>query len=168
MLQINGETLKHEECTKYLGIFIDSSLSWKPHIEFISKKIRSSIGVHSKIRYYVDINILTQLYYTFVQSFIIYGILAWGNTYQITLRPLIVCPSKESHALNNLLKIWWTFKSLFKYLNTLNLKDLVTLHVAIFMFKFYNQLLPQVFSSFFTPIGKIHNHNTRSQVNRSY
>ena len=31
---------------------------------------------------------------------------------------------------------------LFKYLDILKLKDLVTIHVAIFMFKFYNQLLP--------------------------
>ena len=47
---------------------------------------------------------------------------------------------------------------LFKYLNILKLKDLVTLHVATFMFKFHNQLLPQVFTFLFTPTSKIHNH----------
>ena len=166
-LQINGEKLKHEKCIKYLGILIDSSLSWKPHIEFISKKIRRSIGVLSKIRHYVDINTLIQLYHTLVQPFLIYGILAWGNTYQTTLQPLFVL-QKKAMRLITFSKFDEHSSPLFKCLNILKLKDLVTLHVATFMFKFHNQLLPQVYSSIFIPTSKIHNHNTRSQVNRSY
>ena len=55
-LVIDDVFLKKEKSIKYLGVFIDSNLSWKPQIEYISKKPKRSLGILSKIRYYVDIN----------------------------------------------------------------------------------------------------------------
>ena len=46
---------------------------------------------------------------------------------------------------------------IFKSLKVIKLCDLVTLHIAVFMFKFHNQMLPSAFSSFFTSVEKIHN-----------
>ena len=37
VLKLNNKNLKQEPCIKYLGIFIDSNLSWK-HIKYIAKK----------------------------------------------------------------------------------------------------------------------------------
>ena len=34
-LDIADVCLKKERSIKYLGVFIDSNLSWKPHIEYI-------------------------------------------------------------------------------------------------------------------------------------
>ena len=82
---ISGKPLKRENCIKYLGIYIDSNLSWKPQIDHISKKIKRSIGILSKLRYYVNISVLTNLYYALIYPFLIYGITAWGNTYPTTL-----------------------------------------------------------------------------------
>ena len=74
-LAIDDVCLKEERSIKYLGVYIDSNLSWKPHIEYISKKLKRSLGILSKIRYYVDINILTGLYYALIYPFLIYGII---------------------------------------------------------------------------------------------
>ena len=41
VLKLNNNNLKQEQCIKYLGIFIESNLSWKPHIEYIAKSKRS-------------------------------------------------------------------------------------------------------------------------------
>ena len=40
VLKLNNKSKnkKQEQCIKYLCIFIDSNLSWKPHIEYIAKK----------------------------------------------------------------------------------------------------------------------------------
>ena len=54
---------------KYLGVFIDSSLSWKSQIQYILTKIKRSVGILSKIRYYVDINVLSNLYYALIYRF---------------------------------------------------------------------------------------------------
>jgi hypothetical protein len=56
---------------------------------------------------------------------------------------------------------------IFKSLKVIKLCDLVTLHIAVFMFKFHNQMLPSAFSSFFTSVETIHHYNTRSTANQS-
>jgi hypothetical protein len=61
-LTLNNIPLQQEKYIKYLGIFIDSNLSWKPQVDHIAKKIKRSVGVLSKLQYYVNINILTNIY----------------------------------------------------------------------------------------------------------
>ena len=55
----------------------------------LSKKVSRGIGILSKIRYFVNIKILYQLY-SLLYPFLTYGLLIWGNTYQITLRPIVI------------------------------------------------------------------------------
>jgi hypothetical protein len=92
---LNNIPLQQEKCIKYLGIFIDSNLSWKPQVDNIAKKIKRSVGVLSKLRYYVNINILTNIYYALICPYLIYGITVWGNTYLTTLQPLFVLQKKS-------------------------------------------------------------------------
>ena len=58
------------------------------------KKIKRSIGVISKIRHYVNTKLLTNLYYSFIYSYLIYGIVAWGNSYSSTTKPLYLLQKK--------------------------------------------------------------------------
>ena len=44
-LTLNGKQLQQESCIKYLGILIDSNLSWKPQIACTVKKIKRSVGI---------------------------------------------------------------------------------------------------------------------------
>ena len=57
---------------------------------------------------------------------------------------------------------------LFKSLEIFNFFDLVTFLIAIFMYKFHNQLLPSAFQSFFSKVDKIHSYNTRHAAKQSY
>ena len=50
--------LEMKDYVKYLGLMIDSNLSWKYHIESICHKITKSIGIIAKIRYYVPRRVL--------------------------------------------------------------------------------------------------------------
>jgi len=51
---------------------------------------------------------------------------------------------------------------LFKKLNIIKLHDLVSYHIAVFVYRFKNRLLPSVFDTFFSKVSDIHLHNTRS------
>ena len=51
---------------------------------------------------------------------------------------------------------------LFKKLSILKMNDLVEYYVAIFMFKYNNNLLPPVFKNFFVSVSNIHKYKTRS------
>ena len=67
-IKINGKQLENCDSYKYLGVIFDSKLSWKPHVEYICKKISKSCGALSKLRHYVDIGTLKNVYYTLVHS----------------------------------------------------------------------------------------------------
>ena len=43
-LKINGENIKQVNSTKFLGIIIDSKLTWKQHIAHIQHKISKTTG----------------------------------------------------------------------------------------------------------------------------
>ena len=74
-LQIGGIKFKRVYSVRYLGVYIDSHLNWKSHIDYIGKKIKRSIGILSKIRYFTDINTLIKLYYALIYPFITYSII---------------------------------------------------------------------------------------------
>ena len=93
-LKINNQTLMHKNSIKYLGIMIDSHLNWKSQVNYISTKIKRNIGFLSKIRHYVNLKTLTNLYYSLIYPFLIYGITAVGNIYKSTLVPIITLPKR--------------------------------------------------------------------------
>ena len=70
----------HKNSIKYLGIMIDSHLNWKSQASYISKTIKRNIGNLSKIRHYVNLKTLTNLYDSLIDPFLIYGITACENT----------------------------------------------------------------------------------------
>jgi hypothetical protein len=46
--------------------------------------------------------------------------------------------------------------------------DLITFHIAIFMMKIHNNLLPSIFNTLRTPVNCVHSYNTRSAAKQSY
>ena len=48
---------------KFLGVLLDSSLSWKPNITELSKKLSRTVGLFYKIRHYAPLETLKLLYY---------------------------------------------------------------------------------------------------------
>ena len=44
------EPIVQVESTKFLWVFIDSQLSWKPHINAICNKLAKSIGIITRLR----------------------------------------------------------------------------------------------------------------------
>ena len=78
-LTVNQKNLEHKEYIKYLGVLIDSKLSWKSHIWEISKKISRSVGILAKMRHHANINVLTKLYYAIIYPFLIYMVCLHGE-----------------------------------------------------------------------------------------
>ena len=57
---------------------------------------------------------------------------------------------------------------LFKKLSILKMNDLIEYYVAIFMFKYNNNLLPPVFKNFFVSVSTIHKYQTRSATKENF
>ena len=62
--------LERKQCIKYLGVMIDESLTWKYHIAFICSRISRNIGILAKLRSYLSIQQLKQIYYNLIYLYI--------------------------------------------------------------------------------------------------
>lgn len=71
--------------TKYLGIIIDESLSFKYHIEALCTRVRKLIFVFKKLRTIADSHIIKQVYLALCQSVLTYCISTWGGSAKTTL-----------------------------------------------------------------------------------
>ena len=57
---------------------------------------------------------------------------------------------------------------LFRNLNILRLHDLVEYCIAVFMYKFKNDMLLYTFKHFLIPVNQVHKYNTRSATKDNY
>ena len=62
---------------KYLGVFIDENLNWKKHINEISTKLIKGNAMLSKLRHFVNKDILLSVYYSIFHSHLAYLSLVW-------------------------------------------------------------------------------------------
>ena len=83
-------SLEIKDFVKYLGIMIDSDLSWKNHIDFICHKISKSIGIIAKLRHYIPHHLLLSIYHTLITPYLTYGISAWGYCAKTHLNRLLI------------------------------------------------------------------------------
>ena len=67
-----------QKCTiKYLGIFIDENLKWDAQIQHVNNRITKTLGILIKLRYYVSVSSLRQLYYNLIYPYISYDLSSW-------------------------------------------------------------------------------------------
>ena len=103
---------------------------------------------------------LLTLYYSFVYPYFTYCITVWGNTYPTVLDPLKKCQKRAVRIVHGAGKYDHT-DPIFQSLKILNLKKLYMYSVQIFLHKYRQQNLPDIFIDFFTVASTIHEHHTR-------
>jgi len=65
--------------TKYLGLQLDSQLSWNRHVNYLLYKL-SSFCYIMRLSHVLDIHTLRTIYFAHFHSLVNYEILFWGNT----------------------------------------------------------------------------------------
>ena len=75
-LNIRGERINRTHVAKYLGLLIDEKLKFDVHIKHVCKKLSQICGIFCYLRHYICKKTLLMLYYSLVNSHILYGILA--------------------------------------------------------------------------------------------
>ena len=61
-IKINGIIINRVYVTKFLGVLIDSKLSWEDQIGFVCQKVRKGIGVLNRVKTIIDSQSLYTLY----------------------------------------------------------------------------------------------------------
>jgi len=86
--------LDYSSETKYLGMIIDESLSFKSHINYIGNKVSKSLGIMYRLSGGVSENILRNLYYAFIYPYLIYCNLVWGGAAPVHVNRLLLLQKK--------------------------------------------------------------------------
>ena len=148
-----------EVTTKFFGVLIDQHLSWKTHIDFVSKKISKSVGIIAKARFYLSSQTLMTLYYSLVYPFLTYCNVAWSSTYCSNLNCIYLLQKRivrlitKAHYLANT-------ASLFSQLKVLDIFSINSFSVATFMYSYHHNLLPSSFRDLFLSSNEVHQYET--------
>lgn len=60
-LKFDGVNIDEVSLVKYLGVTFDSNLTWKNHVNKLCLKLSKIADIFSKLRYYVNVDILVML-----------------------------------------------------------------------------------------------------------
>ena len=159
-LQINGECVKEEFKTKFLGVIVDNKLSWSYHIQYIKKKIAKGIGVICRAKRLLSVKTLCTLYYSFVYPYFNYAAEVWGGACANHLLAIIKLQKKVIRIITNSRRNEHSLP-LFQKLNILRFEEINYYKIALMMFKVYHKNTPVVFSNLFVRNTDIHDHKTR-------
>ena len=100
-------------------------------------------------------------------STLLYSLINWGRATKSYLHQLEVLRNRFIRASLFLPKTTTTNLLYFKF-QVLELKDMVKMEIAKFMFRFKNKMLPISFDNYFTNFNEIHKYNTRQKAKNGY
>ena len=148
-IKLDGVSLNRVSSTKFLDVIIDENLTWKNHIDAISKTISRNTGMLTKVKHFVPENIMYSLYCTLILPYINYGVLIRGNTSKIYLNKIFKLQKWAIRTISNS-----HYRShtgpLFSKFNVLNVHDTFRLNLGIFMY--YISITQISFHQFFQRI----------------
>ena len=76
-IPLGNEKLELKEFTKYIGIYIDSKLSWEKQIQITNSKQQKGIGIIRTMRHFSQKKKFKLLFLAFLSPYLEYGTPAW-------------------------------------------------------------------------------------------
>ena len=81
---ISSNTIITNMCinsTKFWGLIIDNTLSWKDHITRLTPELNKACYAIRSIKPLMSLDVMKMIYYSYVHSVTSYGIILWGNSH---------------------------------------------------------------------------------------
>lgn len=78
-VSLNGAIVEEVRDFCYLGVYLDSNLNWKRHVDYLCEKLSRIVGIFYRIRDEVPLYILRRMYFALVHSHLMYMVTLWGN-----------------------------------------------------------------------------------------
>ena len=150
-ITIRNTEISSVRSTKFLGVLIDNKLNWKEHIQYIKNKISKSIRILYKVRPYLCIGTLRNLYFSSIYPYpyLIYCNEVWINACSTHIDPIIKLQRRAVRTITFAHYLDHT-EPMFMELNILNFKQLVIQRIAILKFKNALNMVPKPIGLLFT------------------
>ena len=159
---MNNDCLIQVESFKFLGLHIDHELTWKYHINYLSKMLSRNTGILNKLKHFFPKYILKNLYSTLILPYLCYGILAWGNCAKLYIDKIFKLQKRAIRSVN--LADYYCHTNDFFFENRLlKVADLFLYNLGTFMFQLSANGLPDVFTHMFQKNYAVHAYPTRQR-----
>ena len=145
---LDGQAIQRVYTVKFLGVLLDDSLTWLPHINLVKNKIAKAIGIIGKARKYLHVKTLLLLYYSFIYPQMTYCVEVWGCTYATYLQSISKIQRKVLRIIYSL-PYYKSTQEVFKESKVLDFTQLYNYSICLFMYKFQKGMLPILFENFF-------------------
>ena len=156
--EIGKDFFQSSISAKNLGVTIDKHLSFNQHITLLENKIARSVGVISKLRFYLPQSSLVILYFSLVHTHLLYALPVWASTHNIYLSKLKRLQNKAVRIISRT-SIKDRITPNCHRLEILKLDDF-TLEIAKLMNQFAQNKLPDTFDHYFTYSSDVSKHYT--------
>ena len=148
-IKLCGKRLYPTESVKYLGVKIDTNLSWQYHVNDLSIKLNRA-------------NALLSIYFAIFDSYLSYCCLVWAQNYS-TIQRIIILQKKAIRIINLQPRNSHT-SPLFKQNSILKFQDKICIENILFDSKSLNNLSPSIFNTWFSFSSDQHNYETSSST----
>ena len=158
-----NENLEHVKHYKYLGLWMDSTLGWKYHLEKVRNKVKQRLGILRRVRHFVDRNLCLMLCNGLVLPLFDYCDIVYSNC---NITEIVKLQRLQNRAAKLILQVPFdtnTHEVLSK-LKWFYLTERLFYHRCIFMFNCFNFTSPDYLKRTFSVAD--HGHNTRSNSRR--
>ena len=127
------------------------------------KQLLEILVLMNELKHFIPNRILFTLYCTLILPYLNYGILIWGNTCKSYLDKRVklqkwaitwIRTTSNSHYRSHTAPI-------FAKYNVLNVTDMYTFELGVFMYRYSMNELPSSFKYYFKKRSDIHNYSTR-------
>jgi hypothetical protein len=139
-LKLGTKEIQRVSVIKFLGISLDEKLNWKVQILHVIKKIAPFVGIFAKIRAHLNLNMLRQLYYSFVYPHLIYCVEVWGLANLTHLLPLYKLQKRILRVLTSSCPMEPSFP-LFRMMNVMPLYHIIVYKIGILIYKLTNNIM---------------------------
>ena len=100
-IKIDDVIIEQVENTKFLGVVINSTLTWQDHIKTVCKKVSKNVGILLRMRKTIPGDILLTLYYTLIEPYFSYCNIVWGSNNSVYLDQLFRKQKKAIRIISN-------------------------------------------------------------------
>ena len=159
-IKIENNIIERTNDIKFLGVIVDSTLTWENHLKFKCSQILKSLNAISRLKNQIPSSILKTLYNSLILPHLSYAISVWGNTTNRQFKRLQLL-QKRSIRLITKSRYNSHTNNLFKQLHILKLQDIFKASCLQLYYMIYNKLTPLYFQQQIPTNSMIHNFDTR-------
>ena len=167
---IHNKEIARVKEERFLGVLIDDKLTFKSHRIALAKKVANNCGVLFRARHMLNKKSLAKLYYSFIQSHMIYCVSVWGLGNKASINAIFVSQKKALRAIS-FTKLYkkdkitgvYTYghtKKIFKEYGFQSIHNLILTQVLNIMHKIKLAIAPEQIIKLFTT-----EHNSLNLIN---